>query len=178
MPLDGKNPSNAGLLEGFLSLANSPLLNEVASLQATRSACLRENQLSLRAMSGAFRQMSSGINNLAGEALRQALDRFESLQSTVRELGEGGFALECEQAPATGIPVAALMHDGSATTSITVFSTVKHRTPVSRGYVVGVKLGDDTNLRVVGNLFFASGKYSKTGMQSCLPANSPNNEPF
>lgn len=35
MPLDGKNPSNAGPLEGFLSLANSPLLNEVASLQAT-----------------------------------------------------------------------------------------------------------------------------------------------
>ena len=91
--------------------------------------------------------MSLGIDNLAGEALRQALDRFESLQSTVQELGEGGFALECEQPLATGIPVAALRHDGSATTSITVFSTVKHRTPVSSGYVVGVQLGDDTHLR-------------------------------
>ena len=48
MPLDGKNPSNAGLLEGFLSLANSPLLNEVASLQATWRACLRENQVYAR----------------------------------------------------------------------------------------------------------------------------------
>ena len=147
MPLDGKNPSNAGLLEGFLSLANSPLLNEVASLQATWRACLRENLVSARAMSGAFRQMSLGIDNLAREALRQALDQFESLQSTVRELGEGGFALECDQPLATGTPVAALMHDGSATTSITVFGTVKHSNPVSSGYVVGVQLGDDTNLR-------------------------------
>ena len=48
MPLDGKNPSNAGLLEGFLSLANSPLLNEVASLQATWRACLTENQVYAR----------------------------------------------------------------------------------------------------------------------------------
>ena len=70
MPLDGKNPSNAGLLEGFLSLANSPLLNEVASLQASWRACLRENQVYARAMSGAFRQMSLGIDNLAREALR------------------------------------------------------------------------------------------------------------
>jgi len=147
MPLDGKNPSNAGLLEGFLSLASSPLLNEVASLQAIWRACLTENQVYARAMSGAFRQMSLGIDNLAREALRQALDRFVSLQSTVRELGEGGFALECNQPIATGTPVAALMHDGSATNSITVFGTVKHSNPVSRGYVVGVQLGDDTNLR-------------------------------
>ena len=53
MPLDGKNPSNAGLLEEFLSLANSRLLNEVASLQAAWRACLRENQVYARAMSGA-----------------------------------------------------------------------------------------------------------------------------
>ena len=98
-------------------------------------------------MSGAFRQMSLGIDNLAREALRQELDRFESLQSTVRELGEGGFALACDQPLAAGTPVAALMHDGSATISITVFGTVKHSTPVSKGYVVGVQLGDDTNLR-------------------------------
>ena len=48
MPLDGKNPSNAGLLEEFLSLANSPLLNEVASFQAIWRACLRENQVYAR----------------------------------------------------------------------------------------------------------------------------------
>ena len=91
--------------------------------------------------------MSLGIDNLAREALRQALDRFDSLQSTVGELGEGGFAVECDQHLAAGTPVAALMHDGSATNSITFFGTVKHRTPVSKGYVVGVQLGDDTNLR-------------------------------
>ncbi len=91
--------------------------------------------------------MSLGIDNLAREALRKAPGQFEALQSTVRELGEGGFALECEKPLATGTPVAALMHDGSATTSITVFGTVKHSNPVSSGYVVGVQLGDDTNLR-------------------------------
>ena len=147
MPLDEKNPSNAGLLEGFLSLANSPLLNEVASLQATWRECLRENQVYTRAMSGAFRQMSLGIDNLAKEALRQELGRFESLQSTVRELGEGGFALECDQPLATDTPVAALMHDENATTSITIFGTVKHSNPVPGGFVVGVQLSDDTNLR-------------------------------
>jgi len=91
--------------------------------------------------------MSLGIDNLARKALRQALDQFESLQSTVRELDEGGFALESDEPLATGTPVAALMHDGSATISITVFGTVKHSNPVSSGYVVGVQLGDDTNLR-------------------------------
>ena len=65
------------------------------------------------------------------------------------------------------------MHDGSATTSITVFSTVKHRTLVSSGYVVGVQLGGDTNLRRRWQTFVRERQVFENRKAKRLPANSP-----